>query len=280
MTLHIMKKSLVVSIFFPILASAAFADHTKTVVTPPVITQGKFYIGGFGGGGSSNQFHVSQLGTAFYTEASGGPLAVNAFGHASDESAWLAGAQVGYRAQGVALPSTDWMLGPAIELEGFYLGHHSFNADLTNNTDRLDEHDFQVTYSMQRSVFLTNAVLSLDNPCILFHPYIGAGFGGALVNVTNANALQTAPPENGINHFNSNTRDIDPTFAGQVKVGLSYDINNYVTVFAEYRWLYLSSTHFLFGSTVYPTHVATSSWQVKMDPQQMNMGTAGIRFNL
>lgn len=274
-----MKKGLYASMFFSAFVSSAFANHARMMEPTLAPASGNFYIGAFGGGGSSDKFNNSQFGTAFFPEFAGGPLAVNAFGQTNSRSTWLAGAQVGYKAQEIEV-NQQWTLGPAIELEGYYLGNNSFTGDLTNDTTRLPEHDFAVTYPMKRSVFLANAVISLDNICVRFHPYVGAGFGGAIVKIAGADAAQIAPPELGINHYNSNTSDTAPTFAGQVKAGLSYDINKYVSLFAEYRWLYLSSTHFAFGSTVYPTHVATSNWQVKVGPQQYNMGTAGVRFSL
>jgi opacity protein-like surface antigen len=174
----------------------------------------------------------------------------------------------------------QWSLVPAAELEGYYFGKRTFSGDLINNTVRLPEHDFVVTYPMRRSVFLANAVLNLGNPCILFHPYVGVGFGGAIVKISGADALQIDPPELNVNHYNSNSSDLASTFAGQIKAGFSYDINNCVSLFAEYRYLYLSSTQFAFGSTVYPGHFETTNWNVKVKSQHYNLGDIGIRINL
>lgn len=271
-----MKRTIYSSLFLTLLMGSAFADQSAMAPAP-----GKLYIGIFGGYGSSNNFDVSQYGTAFYTEASGGPLAVNAFGDMDNHSGWLGGAQIGYKAQDILLsPNSLWALGPAIELEGFYLGKRTFTGDLTNDTSRLPEHDFAVSFPMKRSVFLTNFVVNFDNPCYLFHPYVGVGLGGAIVKISGADGMQVSPPEEGINHYNANTSDRTSTFAGQVKAGVSYDINQYFSLFAEYRWLYLANTQFAFGSTVYPSHVATSNWQVKMDAQHYNIGTVGIRLSV
>lgn len=260
------------------LTNASFAMSKGEL---PGLFTGKVYVGIFGGGGSSNNFDIDQYGTAFYTEAEGGPLAVNAFGQADDHSLSFGGAQLGYQAQPIVLsPGSQWSLAPAVELEGYYTNKSSFTETLSNNTDRLPEHDFSVTYPMRRTVFLTNIILTLNHPRIVIHPYIGVGVGGAIVQISNATSTQIAPPEPDINHYNANTSDEDTTFSGQIKVGLSYDIIKAITLFAEYRWLYLSSTDFTFGSTVYPGHPATSSWHVDMDPQKYNMGSAGIRFNL
>jgi hypothetical protein len=267
------QKGLCASLILLALTGSAFASEPAST--------GKVYVGIFGGGGTTNDFNVSQYGTAFYTEDVGGPLAVNAFGHTNSPSVWLFGAQVGYQAPNIMLdPRTHWMLAPAIELEGYTFNNKTFNGDLSNNTARLPEHDFLVSYPMRRNIFLTNFIFNFNNPCYLLHPYVGFGFGGALVGISGADATQIDPPEEGINHYNGNASDKDTTFAGQFKVGLSYDINKCFSLFLEYRWLYVGSTHFAFGSTVYDGHPETSGWNVQMDPQRSNLGTIGIKYNM
>jgi opacity protein-like surface antigen len=128
-------------------------------------------------------------------------------------------------------------------------------------------------------VFLANAVFNFNAPCLVVHPYIGFGIGNAVVRVSDATSTQINPPEEGVNHYNASSSDTNSTFAGQIKLGLSYDINKCISLFAEYRWQYLANTHFVFGSTVYPGHVETSSWQVNLDAQRYNLGNVGIRFN-
>jgi opacity protein-like surface antigen len=278
MKLH-MRKKIYSSLALLALTNAAFAGHAKVMdtSTPPA----KTYIGIFGGGGSSNEFKFSQFGSAFLSTENGGPLAVNAFGHMNSHSAWFVGAQLGYQAPGILLSSnSQWSLVPAAELEGYYFGNKTFNGHLINDTARLPEHDFYATYPMRRSVFLTNAVLTFSHPCYLIHPYIGLGIGGAVVRISGAESIQTVPAEPGLNHYNSSDSDTDATFAGQIKAGLSYDVNDTISLFAEYRWLYLSGIHLIFGSTVVAGHSETTSWQVKIDPQQYNMGAVGIRFNI
>lgn len=272
-----MKLRIFSSIFLFALTTLAFASYTPTEFAT-VISPGKFYLGAFGGGGSSNNFNASQFGTAFFSEAEGGPLSVNAFGQLNSQSASFFGAQLGYRAPEILLSSfSQWTLGPAAELEGYAMSKSSFNGTLTNNTERLSAHDFLVSYPMNKTVFLANAVISFNSPCLLVHPYVGFGIGEAVIRISGANATQTNPPE-AVNHYNTNTSDTNSTFAGQIKLGLSYDINKYVSLFADYRCLYLASTHFVFGSTVSPGHVETSSWQVKLDAQRYNLGNAGVRF--
>lgn len=275
---HLLEKALFCSIILSSLISTVYADNLP-VTTPPLVSASKFYVGVFTGGGSSNDITVRQFGTVFFSEAVGGPLAVNASTRTNVNTGWLGGAQVGYQHESLFDLGSQWSLGSAIELEAYGFGNDTVRGNLINNTDRLAENEFAVSYTLNRSVFLTNAVLSFDNPCILFHPYVGFGFGGAVLRITNAISTQIDPVEDDINHYNSNNRDTVATFAGQAKIGLRYDFNDYVSVFAEYRWLYLANSHFILGPTIYPSHAPTTDWQVKFDALRYNLGTAGIRVN-
>ncbi len=273
-----MKSAIPLSICLFALPTFAFANSTS-IQSDMGIDSGKFYVGVFGGGGSSKNFSGSQLGTAFFPEASGGPLAVNAFGKMHHKKTTFFGTQLGFQMREICLcSSSKWSIGPAVELEGYYMNRNTFKGDLINDTTRLPEHDFLVSCSMKRSVFLANAVVSFNNPCFFVYPYVGLGFGSAVIKITNAKSEQISPAEPGINHFNSNTRDTKSTFAGQIKLGLSFDINECLSLFAEYRWLYLANTQFDFGSTVYPQHVPTTSWQVKLGDQKYNLANVGIKF--
>jgi hypothetical protein len=268
------------AVFLLALIAPAFASPAPIEAATSTLPK-KLYLGVLVGGGSSNTFNAGQFGTAYYTEAAGGPLAVNAFGHLNSRSASFFGAQMGYETEGIPLnPSSPWTLGPAAEMEGYYLSSSTFSGTLSNNTVRLDEHDFSVSYPMSRTVFLVNAVLNFNSTRLPVHPYIGFGLGDAIVRISGANAAQTNPAEVGVNHYNASTSDTDTPFAGQIKLGLSFDFNKYVSLFADYRWLYLASSHYIFGSTVSTGHVETSSWQVKLDAQRYNMGNIGIRFKL
>lgn len=266
-----MKSRLSSSLFLLALTTSAFANAAP----------GQLYAGLFGGGGASNHFDGSQFGTAYFFEIQEGPFGVNAFGQIKSKSTYYLGAQLGYEAQARSLHSSAWSLAPAIELEGFTMNKRSLEGTLSNdNVVRLPEHDFNVTYPMNRTVFLANAVFNFSNPCLLVQPYIGFGIGSSIVTISNANSVQVNPPEVGFNHYNSKSSDTNATFAGQVKLGLSYDIIEFVSVFAEYRWLYLANTHYVFGSTVYPNnHVETSPWQVNLNAQRFNLGNIGVRLN-
>ena len=256
-----------------------------------VAPAGAIYVGAFGGGGSITSGNLSQEGTALYNYGAStssinneGPLAVNAKGEFSSNSSWLVGGHVGYRLPTQLLNHTspNWTFAPAAELEGYYIGGATLKGDdLNNETARLAEHDFYVTYPMHTGVFLVNAVLTADHSSFgRFHPYVGVGAGTAVVSISGASSIQKTPAEPGMNHYNSGTNDTSFAFAAQPKIGLSFNVNQNTTMFIEYRFLYLSATDYTFGSTVYPTHVATTNWDVKIGSQYYNMGTIGIQCDL
>lgn len=231
------------------------------------------YVGVFGGGGSSTDTDVSQLGTAFFPEASGGPLAVNATGRTGSGGVRFIGGQVGYE---MSYPS---LVLPAFEIEGFYLDTGTRRAALDNPTNRLPEHTFDATYPMNSAVFLANMVLSFPTSYPGVTPYIGGGIGGALVSIDGAKSLQTNPSEGALNHFNSGPDSSAWTFAAQVKAGLRVAIGRNAYVFGEYRYLYLGAVDQTFGPTVYDTHVPTSAWTVRFDGTSHHLATAGIGFD-
>lgn len=261
------------SIILFALATPVFASHDSA--------PGKFYFGIFGGGASSNNINASQYGTVYFIEAQGGPLAVDAFGQLRHKSTAFIGAQIGYQVQSILLnTSSRWSLAPAAELEAYTMSKSTFSATLNNINDRLAEQSFAVQYPMDRDIFIANAVLNFNKPHLLVQPYIGFGIGTAVVKISNANSEQMNPPEAGVNHYNANNSDSTSAFAGQVKLGLNYNLNSYISFFAEYRWLYIARTEFTFGSTVFPAHAATSSWLVKLNAQKYNLGDIGVRINL
>jgi hypothetical protein len=247
---------------------------------PEPVSVAKSYVGVFGGGGAVTSNGITQSGTAFYFEAAGGPLAVNAFGPSNSSSTGVFGGHIGFEwlnNMGMYLPGTM-----AAELEGYYMGGAKIAGhDLSNDTTRLPEHHFLVTYPLKTGVFLVNAVLNANNSLFgMFRPYVGMGAGSAVVSISGATAIQLSPAEPGINHYNSNPNDTALTFAAQPKVGVHFDLTPHASVFAEYRFLYLSRTNYTFGSTVAPGHVATSPWLVSIKSQNYNMGTVGIDFDL
>lgn len=263
------------------LAAPVIASSYKGEISPPTLSD--FYLGGFGGWGSFNDFQVTQSGVAMFSPTLnaigiGGltePLAVDAVGTTGSNSVGFGGIHLGYEWM---IPA--WGVTPAIELEGIYFSK-TFEADMDNSSIVLAEHDFDGTFPTKTGVVLINGILQLD--CFRMsrlHPYIGFGLGAAILSINGADSLQTNAPEPGVNHFNSNEDSSDWTFAAQAKAGLRYAFSEHWQLFAEYRFLYLGNTEFTFGSTYYPAHVPTTSWKVDFRDMYANAGAIGIEFKV
>jgi len=240
------------------------------------------YIGGFGGGLYSNSTKMSQMGTAFFSEINGGPLAIYAEGHTKNTSSGFGGIQIGYEWSQCPLHigCSNWSIAPAVELEAYWYCHNK-KGHLINPTERLPEHDFLDSFHMSSGVYLANAVFSLNNPCLgAFSPYVGGGVGATRISINKADSLQTSPEEPGINHFNSKRNDSSWAFAAQAKVGLRYNICKSFHIFGEYRYLYVDSSNYILGSTVYPTHAPTSPWNVKIQNINYNAFVVGVQYDL
>jgi hypothetical protein len=250
----------------------AYAMYTNGPVAQTASARGA-YVSLFGGGGASSGSNATQLGTVFISEAAGGPLAVNATGRTNSSSFGFAGAHIGY----------EWSYGsrllPAVEIEGLYLHHTEQRATLENPTTRLPEHTFGDTFPTSTAVVLANAVVGFRTPYQSVTPYVGGGIGAAHISIDGASSTQRSPSEPGINHFNSGPNSSAWAFAAQAKAGVRLALGNSAYVFGEYRYLYVGSYDHIFGSTVYPTHVATSAWTVRFGDTSYNLAAGGIGFN-
>ena len=131
---------------------------------------------------------------------------------------------------------------------------------------------------MDNAAFLTNVVLSVQTPFQAITPYVGGGIGAACVTISGADSLQVGPPEPGVNHFNSGPDSSSWGFAAQAKAGLRVPLGEVAYLFAEYRYLYVGSTTYIYGSTVYPTHVPTTDWTVHFNDMSHHLGVVGIGF--
>lgn len=242
----------------------------------------RIYIGAFGGELYSNSTKISQMGTAFFPEATGGPLAVLAKGDTKKNSSGFGGAQIGYEWTQCPryIGCSNWSLAPAAELEVYFYNHNK-KGHLINDTNRLPEHDFKNSFHLNMSTCLVNAIFSLNNPCLRgFSPYIGGGIGATHICVRDAKSIQVSPKEAGINHFNSERNDSTWAFAAQAKAGIRYEICKSFHIFGEYRYLFVDSSNYIFGSTDYSTHAPTSPWNVKIKNIHYNAFAVGIQYDL
>ncbi|MBS0626879.1 MAG: hypothetical protein JSS09_01560, partial [Verrucomicrobia bacterium] len=222
--------------------SAAAEESTLQEKTPSGALG--IYFGGFGGFANSSSTYITQKGTAFFSADSGGPMSVNAKGSSNSSGIGFGGLHVGY--EWLRNKTGGFCLTPGVELEGYYFTNTK-TASLNNPTDRLDSHKFKDSFPMRVGVALINGTLAFTNDYIT--PYIGVGVGANMVSIHSAKATQVEPPEPGINHFNSDTSAFNWTYALQAKTGLRYALSKYCRIFGEYRFLYLPSTNYTFGST-------------------------------
>ena len=273
-------KSLALMSFLSLTFAYSYANASVAPASP-FLPHG-FYLGAFGGGGESTNNHASQRGVAFFPPAAGGPLSVNARGDI-DGGAGFGGLDIGYEWQEMRvytpLVNLGWDLIPALELEGYYL-RTTQSGQLFNPTPRLPEHDFKDTFPINTGVILIDPVVAFPLPFVgnIVYPYIGIGVGAAVLSINGADSAQLKPAEPGINHFNSNPDASDWTFAAQGKAGLRFNLTCNFRLLAEYRFLYLASTDYTFGNTVYPTHVPTSKWKVDFRRTMFNMGALGLEY--
>lgn len=248
-----------------------------TCCEPP--SESRFYVGAFGGGIYSDSSKISQLGTAFFEESVLGPLSVIAEGHLKKTSTGFGGAQVGYE---WSKPScSGWSIATAGELEAFFFCHKKRGNLINQTLNGLNEHDFRDAFHMNSAVILANVVVALNSDCLFgFSPYIGGGIGATRIELNKADSFQFAPVEDGINHFNSRRNDSTWAFAAQAKAGLRFNFCQRFHVFGEYRYLYVDSSNFIFGSTNYTTHVNTTPWNVRVKNTNYNAFAFGVQFDL
>ncbi len=278
------KKLLVSAVLAPFLLSSssiAEAVESQDSASKPMESRDKkksklngFYLGGFGGWGS-NHFDIVQKGIAFYLSPQGGPLVVDSDGTTNRNGFGFGGIHFGY--EWLSKRERNWSLTPGVELEGYYFAQTK-KVTLVNPTDRLDFHEFRDTFPMRVGIIMADFVLALTNNYIT--PYISGGMGAAITSIHGADATQTAFPEPGINHFNSNPDSFNWNFAAQFKGGLRYSPFKHMRFFAEYRFLFIAATDYTFGHTVYPGHVATADWTVSFDGIYNNLFALGIDFPL
>lgn len=267
--------------------SAVFALLTFSTLNSLVANEcccNRFYIGAFGGELFSNSPEMRQTGTAFFPDDDGGPLAVDTRGDSNKTTApGFGGVQLGYawRQCPFHIGCSDWTLTPAIEAEAFFYSERRRGVLINIAQARLDEHDFHDSFNLYAQVYVGNAVFTLNSCCFgRFAPYVGIGIGAAHLSAQKANSLQVSPPEPGINHFNAKRNDSDWTLAVQAKAGIQYCICECLRLFVEYRFLSLDPSRYTFGSTVYPTHVPTSTWDVDLGHLLYNGFALGIQFDL
>jgi hypothetical protein len=255
-------------------------------------TQRGLYLGVFGGGSASESRDMKQSGIAFHTP----PENVSVRGTSQSKTGAIGGSHLGYEWSEIPIGSSSgWNLLPAVEVEGYYLGT-SATAELANSQAEpavgeraavpVGAHTFTDSSNLNMGVLLANSIFTFKTPWFkkLF-PYVGGGIGGAITSISNANSTQTGTnsvgpaAEPGINHFNSNPNASSSSFATQGKIGIRAELLDHLSLFAEYRYLYVAAANYTFGSTVYPgVHVPTTDWNTHYGSMGFNTGIFGIEY--
>lgn len=263
------------------LALAVWMAHSYAGTMGPVVevAEPSVYLSAFGGGGTLSRLSLKQLGTVVTPTVAGGAFAVNAFGHSQHRAEWIVGGNAGHYFSTITVPYvSQWSVRPAAEIEGYFIGRNTIHGNDINNLSS-NEHDFAVSYPMSVGIGLINAVASFNHSDFAqWHPYVAGGLGLGVVSITSAISTQTTPSEVGVNHYNTDPSATDTAFSSQLKAGLSFDWTEHLSIFGEYRYLYVAATNYIFGSTVYPSHATTSSWDVKFGSQAYNLGVAGLKY--
>ena len=235
------------------------------------------YIGLFGGLGALTASQLQQKGAVFLRAPQKLPLLpIDANGSTSNStSVAIGGAHLGYEWNRLTLGS-DWGLKPAAEIEGIYIGKHSPTGEMPVRPIFLGTQ--YVNIPMTTGVFLANAVFTFHTPYTnKVFPYVGVGAGVAFTSIKGADSAN--PSEPGINHFNSDRDASDSSLALQLKAGIKGEVTRNLSLFAEYRYLSIKSTNYVFGSTDYPgAHLPTAPWHVKLGRRHYNLFVAGLQY--
>ncbi len=185
--------------------------YFDTVSTEKSVRAQGAYFGFFGGG--SWDYNVDSSGTAGLSSE-------------QDGTGWFIGAELGYQFR------TAYPVRPAFEVELFYAADKAISE---NATSRLSN-DF---YSVN---LMVNFILALDLSdyrddvgfLASLHPYIGGGLGGAY---TNADSSLLSGSGDGLSLGSSGKI----SFAYQFLAGLEVDLSDYVSIYGEYRRLWINN---------------------------------------
>jgi opacity protein-like surface antigen len=220
-------------------------------------------------------------------------------GNEAIQTGGIAGVHIGI--QGTPLFSNKFklfLLTPAVEIEGFYLGSHLSGILSNPNLEPAilrSEGSVSVSHSVQPNIHVFNDTFALNTGNVfaniivnfdflkksIFSPYAGVGIGLAINRLSGANSDQIAPYNEDVNHFNTARSANNTVLATQVKLGLEKIFFEKLAIFAEYRYLSIAASSYTFGNTYYPGHHPnTSKWELNLNAMNFQTGVFGIRYFL
>ncbi len=193
------------------MSAGAAEVYFDTVSTEKAVRAQGAYFGLFGGG--SFDYDVDSAGSRNLLSE-------------QDGTGWFIGAEIGYQFR------TAFPVRPAFEVELFYMSDKANSANATS----VLTNDF---YSIN---LMANFILALDltdyRDDIGFfanlHPYIGGGLGAAY---TNADSSLVSGTGDGLTLGSSSKI----SFAYQIFAGLEVDLSDYVSIYGEYRRLWIDN---------------------------------------
>lgn len=245
----------------------------SAATTAPDTGQG-FYVGLTGGWGTTASTRLRQRGAVLLDHAR---LPIDADGSTGSHTHVSAlGLQLGHAWRSRALGETSWQWQPAVELEGLRIGKHAPVGTMPVRPRFLGTQ--YVTIPMTSTAIMAGTVVTLRSPYSQrLLPYLGLGAGIARTSIEGSDSAN--PSEPGINHFNSDPDASDSAFALQARVGVSGEVHERLTLFAEYRHLSIAATRYRFGATDYPgEHPPTEEWDVDLGRQKFDLLLLGLRY--
>ena len=261
-----------------IFSSMVFAESN-------VIIQDKgerYYLHAFGGGFASDGVTLNQQGSIPFSDYQ---LAVSAVGRAKFQNNGLVGGALGYQVQNLVLgEKKPWHFIPAFEVEGFYL-HSQLKANLVNpETDvaynnKVPIVNKNVPAGQQRlsdgfqyhAGFLFANVVSVFRFSTLgnIEPYLGFGLGSAFDQLTAATSTESQRD----NYFLPQNNAFNAVFAAQIKSGLRLAVSENINIFAEYRYIYSSTSNYRMGS-----RLLDAQWNLDFGTMHLNAGVLGVGY--
>lgn len=290
-----------------LLSSLGFSISAYATTTKPLEIPKNIYVGAFGGVAGADRVNAIQSAIAYRFIGQIFPgqttptdenynLYVHVAGSQKTNTGGIAGLHIGYIANEFNLgENQQWHLAPRFELEGYYLGA-KFSGVLTNpilepavlnngaaspsHSISAYQHVFVNDFNLNTGVLMLNTLFDLRSSLSSkYIPYAGAGIGFAFNTLSGANSDQTRPFNEDVNHFNADSSSSDSIFSAQTRLGLRRTISDHFSLFAEYRYLYLSPSTYTFGNTYYPGyHPDTSKWAVSLGSMNFQTGVFGIDY--
>ncbi len=213
-------------------------------------------------------------------------MAVSVVGRANFQNNGLVGGAFGYQVQNLALGGKEpWHFIPAFEVEGFYL-HSQLKANLVNpetdvaydnNAFPIDDNSVPAGQQRLNDGFQYHAGFLFANVVSVFRfstlgniePYLGFGLGGAFDQLTAATSSESQRE----NYFLPQNNAFNAVFAAQIKSGLRLAVSENINIFAEYRYIYSSTSNYRMGSKL-----EDAQWNLDFGTMHINAGVVGVGY--